>query len=253
MRYRIIPYKAGSQSAKVLARELGGLVLRRENSRYVPRASDVIINWGSTAIDPSLIVAGVINDPTMVKSATNKLEFFQLMSEAGPEYIPDFWTNASDIPADAYPVVCRTILNGHSGAGIVIANSQSELVNAPLYVRYVKKKDEYRVHVAKDETIIAVQRKGRRHDVPDADVNWSIRNHANGFVYVRQNVSAPPCVLEAATKAIIATSLDFGAVDVVYYERRSGTGAKVLEVNTAPGLAGSTVQDYARYFQREVV
>jgi glutathione synthase/RimK-type ligase-like ATP-grasp enzyme len=249
MRYRIAPYKQGSKGASELAKALGGKVLRREKSTFWPHASDVIINWGSSEIDPRLIVAGVLNDPDQVRIATNKLEFLKLMQAEDSQYTPEFWTSKADIPENAYPVVCRTILSGHSGEGIVIANDASELVNAKLYVKYVKKTDEYRVHVGKEMRVIAVQRKARRHDFPDDQVNWQIRNHANGFVYVRQNVSAPACVTQAAIKSLVVSGLDFGAVDVIYYENKKGFGAKVLEINTAPGLAGQTVQDYARYFQ----
>jgi D-alanine-D-alanine ligase-like ATP-grasp enzyme len=38
--------------------------------------------------------------------------------------------------------------------------------------------------------------------------------------------------------------LDFGAVDVIWNEKQQR--AYVLEVNTAPGLEGQTVDDYAR-------
>jgi len=249
MRYRIFPYKAGSQSAKALAGAVGGLTLKRENTRYVPHARDMIINWGATEIPPELIVAGVLNDPDQVAVVTNKLTFFQKMKAEAPELIPVFWTERNQIPSNAYPVVCRKILNGHSGAGIVIANNASELVPAPLYVKYVKKTDEYRVHVGKQLQIISIQRKARSRDVPDEDVNWQIRNHKNGFVFVRQDVTAPPLVTLAALRTLGVTGLDFGAVDVIHHRSAGNNTATVLEINTAPGLAGTTVDEYARYFQ----
>lgn len=249
MRIRVIPYKQGSQSAKALSAAIGGKLLRLANSTFVAREDDFIVNWGSTREYPNLRAATLLNPPEAVAVAANKLDFFELMRESESQFTPKFWTDRGDIPESAYPIVCRTILNGHSGAGIVIANDESELVDAPLYVNYVKKTDEYRIHVGSGQ-IIAVQRKGRRRDVPNDEVNWRIRNHANGFVYVRQNVSAPPSVTSAAIKALLVSGLDFGAVDVIYHENRSGVArAKVLEINTAPGMQGQTVQDYARYFE----
>ena len=44
--------------------------------------------------------------------------------------------------------------------------------------------------------------------------------------------------------------LDFGAVDVIWNEHESK--AYVLEINTAPGLEGSTVEDYKEFFNRAV-
>lgn len=249
MRTRIVPYKKGSQSAKALAEALGGLRLRTEGSKFRPRADDLLINWGSGQQHPRLVGAKVLNPPEKVRIVSNKLTFFKTLGERDPEVIPPFWTDRGDIPSDVYPVVCRTVLNGHSGDGIVIANSEEELVPAPLYTQYIKKKDEYRVHVGSTNRIISVQRKARKREVPDDDVNWMVRNHKNGFVFVRGGVNPPETVIDVAKRAIAVTGLDFGAVDVVYHERSNR--AYVLEVNSAPGIEGSTVQDYVKYFMKE--
>lgn len=253
MRYRVIPYKQGSASARAISNALDGKLLRMQRSTFVPHSGDVIVNWGSQK-DTGLKNSGavVLNDPAMIARASNKLAFFKLLGE-NPDtlmLVPKYWTDKDAIEDSDFPVVCRTVLNGHSGEGIVIANNREELVNAPLYVKYVKKKDEYRVHVGRPDTIIGVQRKARRRGVPDAEVNWSVRNLANGFVYVRQNVAPPESVLTVAKRVFAETGLDFGAVDMVYNDRHDS--AYALEVNTAPGLAGTTVDEYATYFkQRE--
>lgn len=248
-RYRVIPYRAGSRGATALSRTLGGLCLKVDGtSRFRPRRDDVIINWGNTE-DVCNPGGRMLNLPLMIRNASNKLMFFNRMSEEGcGDIIPAFWTNRGDIPDDAFPIVCRTILAGHSGAGIVIADTRDDLVDAPLYVKYVKKQDEYRVHVGRrdgESIIISTQQKRRRleHDDP----NWQVRNHANGFIYARGDVDPPACVLDAARRALEATGLDFGAVDVIYNARHAIP--YVLEINTAPGLEGSTVDDYVRFFR----
>ena len=124
-------------------------------------------------------------------------------------------------------------------------------MRAPLYVAYVKKEQEWRIHVgrrADDEgIIIAKQRKARSRAVPDAEVNWQVRNHQNGFIYARNDGQEPPqAVINAAQQALMATDLDFGAIDVIYHSRTRL--AHVLEINTAPGLEGETVNDYVRFF-----
>ena len=269
MRYRVLPYKQGSKSAKALAEALNGKVLKLQNSKFKPKSGDVIINWGSSSVDglnqyPATSGITVLNSPPYVRHASNKKDFFGLMYEKDKEIIPEFWTKKEDIPDDVYPIVCRTVLSGHSGNGIVIATTPGELVEAPLYVRYIKKKDEYRVHLGKKESFvgeddhsennngfattvvtIAVQRKARRQDCETP--NWQVRNHNNGFVFVRSNVNPPDAVIEAAKKAFTATGLDFGAVDVIWNEQQGK--AYVLEINTAPGLEGQTVQDYADFFK----
>lgn len=256
MRYRILSHNMASKGARQMAEALNGMLLRREGSVYRPRgdgSGDAIINWGVTT--PSELVGKVAkfyNLPEQVSVASNKLKFLRMMQFAHPEYIPEFWDNAASIPDSAFPIVCRTVLNGHSGEGIVIAMTRDELVPAPLYVRYIRKKNEYRVHVGRTATeyqVISVQRKARRLDVPKEEVNWMVRNHQNGFVYVRNDFTPRKVVIEAARRALAVTGLDFGAVDVVWNEHSNR--AYVLEVNTAPGLEGTTVEDYAWFFKRE--
>ena len=244
-RIRVIPYKQGSRSAKALAQALGGKVLKLQNSKYVWRPGDLVINWGNSELGGE----EVLNPGYGIKDVANKLLFFNKMKELGLEDIlPEFWTNASSIPDEAFPVVCRTILSGHSGVGVHIANSRDELVHAPLYVKYIKKKDEYRVHVGIDNEdrpcVISVQRKAKRNGIEP--VCYQIRNLANGFVYVREGVNPPNAVIEAAKQVLQASFLDFGAVDVIWNEHYQR--AYVLEINSAPGLEGQTVTDYANFF-----
>jgi len=251
-RIRILPYRQGSRSARALADAIGGRVLRLEGSRFRVRPDDLVINWGSTVF-PNLPRyddrARLLNSPSVISSVSNKLNFFNLMARDNADIIPQFWTNANDIQDSDFPVVCRTVLAGHSGAGIVIARSRDELVPAPLYTKYIKKQHEYRIHVGKlpngETTIISVQRKARREGFENP--NWQVRNHNNGFVFVRGGVNPPQQVLDASALSLVATGLDFGAVDVIWNEREQR--AYVLEINSAPGLEGQTVTDYVSFFR----
>jgi glutathione synthase/RimK-type ligase-like ATP-grasp enzyme len=244
MSIKIYPYKQGSRSARALADTLGGRVLRLQGSTYRYRERDTIINWGNSTtfrFDEQMI--NFINKSHLCRGASNKLSAFTQMSFEGVQ-IPEFWTNREEIPDDAFPIVCRTILNGHSGAGIVIANNRGEIVNAPLYVKYMKKRDEYRIHAGL-HGIISIQRKATRNGEPPLDTR--IRNHNNGYVFIRGDVAPPEQVIEQARFAVNSLGLDFGAVDIIYNHHYQL--ATVLEVNTAPGLEGQTVIDYANYFR----
>lgn len=235
-RIRLWPYKQGSRSARSLADALGGRVLKLEGSKFVARPSDLIINWGaSTCPYPCL------NKYPEVAQAGNKLEAFRALAEGGV-VIPRFATTPADVSWDGTTVV-RHKLRGHSGDGIEIVDDKTPLPRAPLYVEYVAKKDEYRLHVV-GQSIIAVQRKAR--DTSVENPNWKVRNHANGFIFVRGGVEAPQPVKEQALLAIQALGLDFGAVDVIWNAKQKR--AYVLEVNTAPGLEGQTINDYATAF-----
>lgn len=238
MRIKIHPYKQGSKSAKTLAESIGGKVLKIDGtSKYRPRPGDIVINWGSSRC-PDYGQAKILNKNITV--AQNKLLTFQKLRESNVS-IPEFYTNADEIPEEAYPIVCRTILGGHSGAGIVIADSNDQLVNAPLYTQYVKKKDEYRVHCIRNKAVF-VQRKARKlgHDNPD----WRVRNLDGGFAYVAVDIAdVPNDVIEQAEAALAALELDFGALDLIWNDRQQK--AYVLEANTACGLEQRTAEIYA--------
>lgn len=249
---RILPYRQGSKSARALAEALSGKVLKLAGSKYRAKPTDTIINWGNT--NEAYIFegdnVGFYNKPDYIKTASNKLNFFNKMKEQELSHIiPEFWTNGEEIPDEAFPIVCRTVLAGHSGDGIVIANSRDDLVVAPLYTKYVKKKDEYRVHCGKqaegEYVVVSLQRKARREGFEDP--NWQVRNHSNGFVFVRNDVNPPASVTEVALQALRATGLAFGAVDVIYNAKQDRS--YVLEINTAPGLEGQTIEDYATFFR----
>ena len=243
-RVRVLPYKSYSRSAKALARAIPckRLIVDPDRSRFKRRQSDVVINWGNLTQCHRATLNGASE---ALLRATNKLAFFQHFQDK--DYVPKFWTNQEDIPDEAFPVVCRTVLSGHSGSGIVLAGSRSELVPAPLHVKYVPKTEEYRIHVGLingQPTPTAMHQKKRRlnHDQP----NWQIRNYGNGFTYAREGVDPPARVLDVAHDCLVHCGLDFGAVDVGYHEKY---GAFVYEINTAPGLEGQTLDDYVRYFE----
>lgn len=256
-RIRVLPYRSYSKSAKALAEALGAKRLKLTNSKFKARCDDLIINWGNSSVEEHTswgTDADVLNGRgDCVTLATDKLEFFHHFT--GRDWLPQYWTDASEIPNEAFPIVCRTIITGHSGAGIVIANSRDDLVPAQLYVKYIKKKEEYRVHIGtyhdgsgnSESCVIDIQQKRRRlyHQNP----NWQVRNLANGFIYARENVNPPSSVVEAARECFEGSGLDFAAIDVIWNEHEERP--YVLELNTAPGLRGTTLERYVDYFNGE--
>lgn len=246
MAFKVFPYKQGSKSAKALANELDGKVLKIEGSKYRPKRGDFVVNWGSGRV-PGFGPATVLNGAGAVIRASDKLKTFDALHAANVS-IPLFTADREVAQgwANEGVVVCRTVLRGHSGEGIVIATDAEEVVRAPLYTKYVKKKDEYRVHVLRNQAFF-IQRKARKLDVENP--NWQVRNLAGGFVFaeVAQN-EVPRDVIQQAVASIAALGLDFGGVDVMWNDREQK--AYVLEVNTACGLEERTAGRYAETFVR---
>lgn len=247
MTIKIYPYNDGAASAKALAAALGCKRLKKEGKDLYVRGS--IINWGNSALYRNFTYEGEwFNHPEAVAKAVNKLETFKALD--GKVSIPK-WTEDDAVAFNwrlhGGRAVARHSLTGHSGEGIEIVEEHDpkNFPKAPLYTEYIKKKEEYRVHVFRGKVIFK-QRKARKLDVPKEDVNWQVRNLAGGFIFANQNVELAAEALQAAVAAVDCLGLDFGAVDIIL-----GTDGTyyVLEVNTACGLQGSTLDAYVEAFQ----
>lgn len=243
----LFPYKMGSQGCKNLAQALGIKRIRKQG-KFKGRPNKLVINWGNAADHPEVAKCQVLNPPAAVNKAGNKLLAFQAMEKNDDIHIPRFTQDREEAEGwvnDGYQVVARTVLRGHSGEGIVLVSNVEEMVDAPLYVQYIRKIQEYRVHVFQGKPF-DVQRKARRKDVDDDNVNWQVRNHHNGFIFAREGVELPEAALNQAVLAVEALGLDFGAVDLIY--NKQDEKYFVLEINTAPGLTGTTLENYTEVF-----
>jgi len=253
----ILPYKQGSASAKRLALKLSetlGLKVRRvrPDGAYRPRLRSLVVNYGSNTAPGWWPVNPVntLNSPAACAVAGNKLRAFQAFKQHGvvtPEWTTDQntatnWMNSGNV------VVCRTLLNSHSGRGIILAsNPQRDVASvprAPLYVKYKKKKKEFRVHVFQGRVLdVAEKRRVRRENRPETYDGY-IRNHANGWVFCRDSIVEPSGIRDLAVSAAKACGLDFGAVDIIWNEKEDK--CYVLEINTAPGIEGTTLEKYTQ-------
>lgn len=249
MKAFMMPYNPASEGCKRLAEGLNVKRIKREGSKFKGNANKLLINWGCSELPQHARNCGrVLNTPESVRLAANKLHAFQAMAKGAEINLPEFTANVGDAKEWGSTIVARTKLTGHSGEGIVLHEPDDEdIVNAPLYVRYIPKKEEYRVHVV-GGVVTDIQRKARRHEVPNERVNWKIRNMDNGFIFARnEDKPFPEQINQQAVKACEALGLDFGAVDIIFNEKKAT--AYVLEVNTAPGLSGTTLDNYIEQFK----
>lgn len=239
----LLTYNAFSRSARDFSKGIGARRLRHENSNYSPRDSDVVFNWG--CCEPYVdLPPTVYNNPDKVQIVTNKLSFFKNSDSNRFKVVP--WTEDRGL-AQSYPTcISRTLLRANSGRGIQITTQGQEPPLAPLYTRYIKKKAEFRVHVAFGE-VIDVQRKIR--DPEKEVIDWKIRNHSNGFIFARESGEPTEQSLSYSLAAIEHYGLDYGAVDII---ETNTVGSKILEINTAPGITNTTLERYVEAFRRKL-
>lgn len=243
----IYPHNPHSEGAAELAAELGIRRIRQEGSTYVGRAGKTVINWGSSNLPAHVRGSRILNSPEAIATCSNKRTFFQTVRDVRvPEFTTDQQTAMRWVLDEGTVVCARTVLQGHSAEGLIILERGVDFVAAPLYTKYVKKTEEWRIHVFEGR-VIAKQKKLKRNDF-DGEVNWRIRNHDNGFIYAREVADPAQDIVDQAVAAVACIpGLCFGAVDVIWNQQQGR--AFVLEINSAPGLSGQTVQDYANAFR----
>jgi hypothetical protein len=271
---RFYPFNMGSGGLSELVQSLNNtgldhlkaLRVNGTSTSYRPRDNHLVVNWGS-ASNPTTwtFPEDGLNKPNVVNVAGNKLLTFQRLQEAGIT-IPEFTTNgfeAGEWASSGHTLLIRHQLRGHSGEGIEIyrpeywgGGSGNNPVwkrfdrDAPLYVKYKKKKNEYRVHVFNGQVLFVQEKRRERERERTADESL-VRSHQNGWVFCREGIEYANDGQELALHtiavlAVLALGLDFGAVDIIYNARENQH--YVLEVNTAPGLEGESVTDYTNAF-----
>lgn len=263
--FAIIQYRPGSHGARNLEAELRdrGHSVRRINRTNVSweyyyngaRRKTLVINWGcQEGVANAHIMSSmspfnnyIVNQQT---TSANKLFFMRNFSNV----VPHFWE--TKIPAKSWlasnpnnKLVCRHKLYASGGEGIeIISHANWEHVpDAKLYVQYIPKKQEFRAHFSKYTNEIVYQQKKLR-TAYEGPRNFEVRNLASGWVFCRENIVVPGVVQNIATDLKARMPLSFGAVDIIYNEYLNK--AYALEVNTAPGLEGQTVKDYADFFEK---
>ena len=212
-----------------------------------------LINWGIGGSEGigRLSINGippmVLNEPSAVNRSSDKLQAFEAFRSANIP-TPAFDDNVETAQRwiqEGHKVYCRQQLRGHSGQGIVVARTPDQLVRAPLYTKGIEIHHEFRAHVFNGVVIDGV-RKAFSSDVPPEERNRDIMNHAAGTIFVRSGSAYESFRRDARAQqicidAVRALGLDFGAVDIVTDQQGNYF---VLEVNTAPGLVGTTLEVY---------
>lgn len=241
-----------SKGARSLAAASGFRRVRHHRSRFKGHPGKLLVNWGASSFpSPEMAKCAVVNHPSYVRVASDKRKTFELLRMKRYPFLPWFCVDFNEAVAwlELHPkrsIVARMILNGHGGQGIEITSHPEALPrNAGMYVEYVAKKEEYRIHVLQEK--LFMQQKKRRVEVPDHLVDWRIRTHGNGFNYVHLDVRPPDDVIRAAKESALLLGLSFCAIDIGWNEKHQK--AVFFEANTAPGLEGTTLREYADFLK----
>lgn len=254
---KIFRRDVGYSVAKMLEEKLGKKVIITDDLEKLNTYDALAINWGRSKGQD--LFGNIFNKPFSVKNCVNKDKTYAIL-DIGKIAVPEF-TLSKEVAFDYIKdggCVIRHVVNGKGGEGVEVvldySKYKSALVfpNAPLFTRFFPKTHEARYHVFGDEVIQTVEKKkmgaAKREANHVEELNPHVRNHANGWALVKNDITPAleSQVLKAvAVKAIKSMGLLFGAVDMmVKLDGDVLLRYAVAEVNTAPGIEGSTLELY---------
>ncbi len=183
-----------------------------------------------------------LNKSAAVSLAGDKKTAMVTMGVKGVS-VPDFY-EIEDAPCGTNLIFRNSHRHGANDEPYIVRHHEeidrNLAANYDYCMKYILKRQEYRAHVVCGQ-VVKVQRKRRRRGVY---VDPTVRNLANGWVFCNEPMW-PQQHKEIAIAAVSSLGLDFGAVDCA--TNKLGK-LFVFEVNTAPGLQGSTLEAYATAF-----
>jgi hypothetical protein len=229
-------------SARILAEGLG------MGTRYTTTNEPPTIRWGSSA--GSERFAGrdtVFNSPAVISLCGSKTRLAtKLVDRDFP--VVEFRRGTPT----QYPVCIRTVLNGHGGAGIIIARTPEEFSAhresywSPWYTfRY-----EYGVHILGGEVAKIFKK------VWDNDANnepeFPIRNQDMGYSFKRISNEGFGRIAELRDfvhRLYAIVPVKMARIDVAFEEAIGGF--RLIEINTAPALTNNadTARTYVDYLR----
>jgi hypothetical protein len=249
-----------SDGATAVADALGINKLLKQGSKYQWKPNTVCIGWGNGdwpqqyyaagAAERKMIEKSFLNKPTSVSRSINKLATFDAMLDYGVR--TPRWTDSQRevkrwrMENPKLVIVARTTLMGHDGGGIILVEPGQPLPNAKLYVEYIEKDMEFRIHVFKGKVVDRCRKvfKGYKNE-DDRKVDRRIRTSGNGILFQRDGL-CPRDADEQAIDACAALELDFAGVDVI----TKGGVAYVLETNTAPEMLPIVTTRWCEQFKQ---
>lgn len=226
---------SGLKSGERLAEALGVPSVRNGAVRDVAPGT-TLLNWG--VAEPARYCHNYNTARSIDKIAT-----FDALQRAGISHV-DWFVDPSLRPPGS-TVICRTVLDGYDGAGIVIKEPGEALPSAPLYTIYKPNRHELRAHVVFGKVVYIhqkVRKEGSTADIrvrAGKDFVWNNSDPAVDDVGCATSAD----VSALAVSAIAAVGLDYGAVDMIY--NRTENRLYVVEVNSAPELLGERLDAWA--------
>jgi glutathione synthase/RimK-type ligase-like ATP-grasp enzyme len=235
-------YILSAKTGIVTARNLANLLDIK--AKLNPRINPPLIRWGNSS--NIYIKDTKLNDPNLMRIASNKLSFSQFSEKNEIESIILY----NGVVPKSYPIFVRTLLNSYSGKGIVIAEDENTYLkyrNYP-YSLFKNFQFELRVHVLGGK-VVKIFRKEKDNE-NDNEQKYPIRNIKNGYHFSVRNINNYPKVNAIAESLYKKFPLEMMGLDLGYVEEEHKY--YIIEVNTCPSLNDETIKLYVDFLKEKL-
>jgi glutathione synthase/RimK-type ligase-like ATP-grasp enzyme len=212
--------------------------------RVHPERGDLVVNWGCS-VPAELLAEWNRVGARVLNSRITHNKYLQLvrLNEARVPVPPHATTRGTGrwLARSAEHHEANDLLRG--------------LTHGDYYTMFLPSRQDLRVHILQGRSIRAGRKMPRRTNPPP---HPEFRSWQAGWKLVYDGEVVRQKHRDASRRACEALGLDFGAVDLITLGDRpeyaprglygSSGGYVVLEVNTAPGVEGNTLEIYARKF-----
>lgn len=234
--------------------EIAGLTVINGSVETVPNDAEYVFRWGSV----KTIQNGpkIVNKASAISTTSDKKNFRMLLSSQGLaplsfSSLEDMWMKMENWPNG--PFLVRPAHHQRS-ENMHLATSPQELVKAVKKIQsevsaeyyiseFVNKQREFRVFVCQNRILWMIEKHPKSAD----ELSWGCVEQGN-FDYVGWS-EWPQNVAKTALLSMKASSLDFGAVDIIVDEEGR---ALTTEINTAPWLSPYYIKCIGKAFKHIV-
>lgn len=231
-------------------RKFDGLSFWDKTTRFDPEEGSTIVCWG-TALPP-------IDGLRVLNSMEIQLDKYQQWVKLSRVVLSPRMSKPDSYRGERYYRESGYVPRSSYHTGGLDLLGMGKTVRADYYTFKENFTNEYRIHSFNGRSIRAGQKVPREGFTPVSEADWKpnsnllhpwVRSYDGGWKISYNEFSSTPLMREIAHKAVKTLGLTFGAVDLA---QRPNGDLVVLEVNTAPGIEGNTLNVYARAVKRWV-
>ncbi len=205
-----------------------------------------VIRWGNGQHFFNLDTS--FNSRESIVTCGSKARFSSVLSRAG---IPHVEYHSNEVP-ERFPVVIRTVLNGHGGEGIVICRTREEFVrnyNHSTWSYWYNFDFELGVHILNGR-VERVFKKVWKND--SAEPEFPIRNTDKGYNFSLKEGEKYPKLQVIVDSFYRVVPLAMGRLDIAW-DKLNKT-YRIIEANSAPSLSENvnTLNMYSDFLLRNI-